>query len=168
MKDRQEKEALLAVIELIKQNKMENQICMSSFLPKYLEEIKNLEFEIEYGFLVWGFGKDPDDYHYRNIRPLNKENYPNLDFAHRGTVNLHFSHCNKENLEFVRKNKLGVHSWFSKNPKHYKDEIVTEDENAFKKLLELGVDVICTNYPDVAIRVREEFMESERKRFGNI
>jgi glycerophosphoryl diester phosphodiesterase len=148
MKDLQVKEALKQVIKLIEDNKMENQICISSFISEYLEELKILKKEIEYGFLIEA-----------KIKNLNLENYP-IDIEHRGTVNLHYSHCTKENVEFIRKNKLGVHVWFSKNKTHYKDEIVTENEEAYKKLLALEVDVICTNYPDVAIKVRQEFMEA--------
>lgn len=155
MKDHNVKESLSIVIKLIEDFKMENQICMSSFIPQYLSEIKNLKKDIEYGFLI-------DNKDFNQLKPLNSEHYPELDFEHKGTINLHFSHCTKENIEFIRKNNLGVHAWFSKNPLHYKDNIVTEDEVAFKKLLDLGVDVICTNYPDIALKVREEFLESEQ------
>ena len=155
MKDLKVKETLREVLKMIKDFGMEDQICLSSFIPEYLQEIKSLNIEIEYGFLIENEGHE-------TLKTLTIENYPKLDFIHKGTVNLHFSHCNEENIDIIRKNGLGVHVWFSKNPKHYENENVTEDEASFKKLLEFGVDVICTNYPDKAIKVRQEFMEAKQ------
>lgn len=158
MKDTDVKEAFNLTMNLIEKNNIKHQICLSSFKPGYLTELKNSEKhnEIEYGFLIEIEGFD-------KLKPLNFENFPELDTEHKGTVNLHYSHCTKENIEFIRQNKLGVHVWFSKRAHHYVDDIITENEYAFKRLLELGVDVICTNYPDVALKCREEFLRNEKK-----
>ena len=37
--------------------------------------------------------------------------------------------------------------------------IISKDD----KLFSLGVDVICTNHPEIAIKVRREFMEAFEK-----
>jgi len=159
-------------MDLIEENKIENQICISSFNPEYYKEIQSLkkerekekekEQDIEYGYLV-----EIDNY--ENIKTFTLEDFQEfkIENVFKGTVNIHYSLCTMENIEFLKKNKFGIHVWFSKREKHYKDKIIFENEEAFKELFAKGVDVICTNYPELAIKARKEYMEANSNANAN-
>jgi glycerophosphoryl diester phosphodiesterase len=138
IKDFNISECLQKVLDLIHKYEMKNQIAISSFKHQYWEEIKKLNLEIEFGFLY-----DTSD---------EQEVQFVFDEARRNTtLNVWYKDVNPELVNKAHEFQMAVLCWFRK-----KDN---ESEEELRYVMGCGVDIVCTNVPDVAIKVRQEIFQ---------
>lgn len=116
------------VVKLIKQYKIEKDVMVSSFHHEYLQKVKELEPSIITAGLVTMGPK------IKQLKNTIKADY----------LNIHESFLTKAIYDKAREAGLGVVVW-----------TVNEKEN-MKKFVQMGVDGIITNYPDVARQVVSE------------
>ena len=123
------------LIALIESFDIHHQIALSSFNHDYHLELTNrgLEIEYEFGFLYNNDGEEEKFY----------------DWSKSGTVNLYAKHADEEKVRIAHQNGRAVQVWFWRDP--------LESEETFINLIRMGVDIICTNYPDIALKVRNEY-----------
>lgn len=136
MKDTQFSECFEKVLNLINLNFMKNQVAISSFKHQYWEEMKKTnEIEnIEFGFLY----DTTDDQKAEFVLNSERKN---------STINVWYKEINPEFVEKAHSFDIAVQCWFCM------DDIETDDIMHY--LMKCGVDVICTNYPEKAIQIRE-------------
>ena len=137
IKDSQVEETFNIVIKLIEERKMLNQIDISSFVHDYHKEIvkynKDHEEKIEFGYLYY----DQKD----------KEFIP-YKFENRGcTMNVYQKDVNKELVDKAHENGMPVMVWFK-----FED---TEEDKDYERILNLGIDCLCCNKPDLAMKYRD-------------
>ena len=136
LKDYQFKKTLDIVTQLIKKKSMFNQISLSSLRPKYISLIKEYNqknnIKIECGKIFKPF---------RQIKDIKK--------ADGCSANVEVNKINRDLIKEAHKNGIPVMVYFL----HEKEE----NETIYKKLIDYNVDVICCNYPNKAIKVRDKY-----------
>ena len=102
---------------------------MSSFNHEYYNKVKEYNL-INNKSLVFGFLYD-------------KSQYYMFDYSKRGSsLNIYWKDASKEVVEKAHVNGMAVLVWFD-----MKEE---ENEEIFKFLIDIGVDIICCNEPLLA------------------
>ena len=138
LKDNQIEKTLSLVIALIDLHQMRHQVAISSFKHQYYYELVKLNInDLEFGFLYNDANK-PDDFNYDLTRP-------------NTTCNFNSKYINKDLVETAHKNNVAVQVWFS-------SERDLENEEEYLKIINLGVDILCVNKIDIAIKSREKFL----------
>ena len=144
IKDSQIEETFNIVVKLIEDRNMFNQIDISSFKHEYYNCVQKYNKEhtnhIEFGFLYY-------DQRDKEFIPYKFENSGN-------TMNVYQRDVNKEIVEKAHKNNIPVMVWFK-----FADE---ESDKDYKKLLELGVDCICCNRPENAMKYRDNIFYKKK------
>jgi glycerophosphoryl diester phosphodiesterase len=139
IKDDRIETAFNKVIEVVEKHEMLNQIAISSFKHEYYDHIqrynKSKGVQIEFGFLYERVGQPK----------FREYNYDVQD----ATLNIPQIDINADIVKKIREKHNGVFAWFTMT-----DE---ENENRYKYLLDIGVDVICCNYPDKAKVFRDKY-----------
>lgn len=130
------------LLPLIDSYDLKNQIAISSFNHEYHDELlrRGLEHEYEFGFLYNAHGQED----------------PQYNWERKGTMNIYADLATEEKIKLAHSNGNSVMVWFWRQPE--------ESEDFFLRIIQLGVDVICTNYPDVAIRARSRYAEEQKKK----
>ncbi len=133
IKDKQVSNMIDVLIPMIEYFNINNQIAISSFNHEYHNELlrRGIDQEYEFGFLYNYDGED--------------ENY---DWTKPGTINIYSNCVNEEKVKLAHEHGKAVVVWFWKEGE--------ETEEKFEKLINYGVDVICTNFPDIAINTRKK------------
>ena len=115
---------------------MFNQISLSSLRPKYISLIKEYNqknnIKIECGKIF-----KPS----RQIKDIKK--------ADGCSANVEVNKINRDLIKEAHKNGIPVMVYFL----HEKEE----NETIYKKLIDYNVDVICCNFPNNAIKVRDKY-----------
>jgi glycerophosphoryl diester phosphodiesterase len=136
IKDTNYSECFEKILEIINEQEMKNQLAISSFKHQYWEEIKKCNENIEFGFLY-----EPEDQEDLNSLIFDSE-------KRNSTINIYYKEVSQELVKKAHDSNIAVHCWFKMN-----DE---ETEEIFRNLFSCGVDVVCTNSPDIALKIREE------------
>jgi glycerophosphoryl diester phosphodiesterase len=145
IKDDDIKKTVDLVVELINKFGNHNQLCISSFDHECFKHLSVHNTNIQFQFL------------------FNKEytwEQPNDDIfkvCRNGTVNIFYGFITAELVKLAHDNNFGIMAWCNK--KINNKVIVEEDEETLFNLMKMGVDVICTNKPDIAISARQRFLE---------
>ena len=140
LKDNQIEKTLSLVIALIDLHQMRHQVAMSSFKHQYYYELVNMNInDLEFGFL-YNDSSDPNSFIYDLTRP-------------NTTCNLNSKYVEKELVETAHKNNVAIQVWFS-------SEEDIENEEEYLKLIKLGVDILCVNNIEIAIKSREKYLFS--------
>lgn len=131
IKDRQVALMIDLLIPMIDFFDIKNQIAISSFNHEYYNELvrRGLDKDYEFGFL---HNYDGEEEYY--------------DWTKPGTINLYANCVSEEKVKLAHEKGRGVVVWFMKEGE--------ETEQNFQILINHGVDVICTNFPDIAINAR--------------
>ena len=146
IKDKNFKETTDLVVDLIKKHKNENQLCISSFHHEYNKELLQFPLNIQFQFLYNSELK---------LEYPSEETYKNNK---RGTVNMFYGCITEDIVKEAHSKNFGVMAWCNKKKN---DKVkVEEDEETFLNLMKMGVDIICSNKPEVAINARKKFIES--------
>lgn len=144
IKDSQIEETFNLVVKLLEEKKMFNQIDISSFVHGYHEFVdqynKTHDEKIEFGFLY-------DDKTEKKFIPYKFENSGS-------TMNVYQKDVTKELVDKAHENNIPVMAWFK-----YLDE---ESDKDYKRLLDFGVDCICCNKPDEAMKYRDHIYNKEK------
>ena len=144
--DKNFKETTDLVVDLIKKHKNENQLCISSFHHEYNKELLQFPLNIQFQFLYNSELK---------LEYPSEETYKNNK---RGTVNMFYGCITEDIVKEAHSKNFGVMAWCNKKKN---DKVkVEEDEETFLNLMKMGVDIICSNKPEVAINARKKFIES--------
>ena len=132
-----------AVIALAEKHSMIDQIAFSSFKHDYYTCVKQYaeakHVELEFGFLYERIGNPkyrPYNFGFENVTM----NFPQLNI-------------NEETMQKARAKKCGVLVWFT-----MADE---ENESIYRKIFDLGVDVMCCNKPNEAKAFRERYLREK-------
>jgi len=138
IKDENYTECFEVILNEIHRHQFKSQCAISSFNHKYWEEIKksNEVDKIEFGFLFYSnehidISFDPE-----------KRN---------STLNLYYKDITEEFVKKAHQNNFGVHVWFENEDQ--------ESEEIFEILFNCGVDVVCTNSPMMAMKIRDKLYE---------
>ena len=150
IKDSNTIETFNQVIKLIEEKKMIKQVAISSFNNKYYNLILNYNLshdeKIEYG-KIYGISLFP-------CFKRKKFDFKNVCF------NIYHKEVTKEIVDNAHKNGNAVMAWFSFEEK--------ENEKMYKRLFDLGVDVICCNEPNKAKEYRDNkyYLNKEKEDEG--
>ena len=129
---------------------MINQVAISSFNNKYYNLILNYNLshdeKIEYG-KIYGISLFP-------CFKRKKFDFKNICF------NIYHKEVTKEIVDIAHKNGNAVMAWFTFEEK--------ENEKMYKRLFDLGIDVICCNEPNKAKEYRDNkyFLNKENEDEG--
>lgn len=116
------------VVELIEKHDYYGKCAVSSFNHKFLDEIQELtKGKLELGYL-WNHQDD-------DLLPETE-----ILFSKGNTINIRVTRITKEVVEEAHKRNYGVQVWIP-----FK---IPETTELYDSLLDMGVDIICTNYPD--------------------
>jgi len=131
------------LLNLIEKYDMYQQIQISSFIHDYYYKIKdfnekNQNKKIEFGFL----------YHPIIERNVYKNEEFNFNFP-GFQINIYAFDINEELVNKAKENNMSVMAWFK-----ILDE---ENDEIYKKLFDLNVDVICSNEPKKLMIFRENY-----------
>lgn len=132
MKELQVKEGFAKVIEMINKYNMINQIAFSSYNYNYWREVVASTKSFEVGFIG---GKYTD----MTVK------------TEKTTWNIYHSSISKGVVENAHERNIGIMAWFGMNDK--------ENDVIYKRLLDIGVDVICSNFPVEAKQYRDEYFK---------
>ncbi len=137
IKDTNLSECFTVILNLINQHEMNRQVAISSFQHDYWEEIKKKEkhTQIEFGFLY-------DTAEGQICEFILTEERRN------STINLWYKEVNPDIVQKAHEKNIAVHCWFGMAD--------PETEEIFKYLMECGTDIICTNTPQLAMKVRDD------------
>ena len=142
LKDYQFKTTFDIVTQLIEKKNMFNQVSLSSLRNKYLSLIKefnqNSTTKIECGKIF-----KPT----QQIKDIKK--------ADGCSANVEVNRINEHLVKEAHKNGIPVMVYFI-NAKE-------ENETIYKKLFDYEVDIICCNYPNNAIKLRDKYYKKEKK-----
>jgi len=120
------------VIKLIEKYDMNEQIQFSSFHHKYYDKVqeynKNHDKKIEFGFIYNNIGRK-------------------FEYKSNSTINIHHKNVNINIVNNAHSLGIGVMTWF------YMGTI--EDTREYERLINLGVDIICSNDPLFAKKFRD-------------
>ena len=134
IKDKRIDEVFNAVIKLIEDYDMSNQIQISSFHFDYYDKVKNYnekhEKKIEFGF-IYSPGA-----------------IPQLKY-NLTTINIHHTDANEDIVKQAHSMGIGVMTWFSMNN--------VEDTLEYERLVKMGVDIICSNDSLFAKKFRDHY-----------
>jgi len=145
LKDKDIKTTTKLVLELIKEYNNHNQLCISSFNHEYSKELNTYQSEIQFQFLY------NDDLVFEN--PKN-EIYDNK----QGTVNLFYGCVTQELVNEIHSRNFGVMVWCNK--RKAENITVEETEETFLKLINMGVDIICANKPELVLSARKRYIKN--------
>jgi glycerophosphoryl diester phosphodiesterase len=135
IKDKNHKKCLDQVLCCIKENRMDEQVAISSFQHEYWHEMIKLKESIEFGFLYDTTEGQICEFCFDQERKNN-------------TINLWYKEVTPELVEKAHKNDFAVHCWFClEDP---------ETDEIFRYLFNCGVDIVCTNSPLLAMKIRDE------------
>lgn len=138
MKDPNCNQAFEEVYKLIAEYNMQKEVQISSFNFEYWDVIKGkgLENNIEFGFLY----------------DKNSQKAPlNIGYANKKSmINIWHGDVTKEIVDKAHENSIGVLAWFD-----LKDD---ETDEIISNLIQNKIDVICSNNPRNALRVRESII----------
>ena len=131
------------LLNLIEKYEMFEQIQISSFHHDYYFKIKdfnekNPNKKIEFGFL----------YHPIIERNVYKNEEFNFNFSGY-QMNIYAFDVNENIVKKAKENYMSVMAWFKM--------LDVENEEIYKKLFELNVDVICSNQPKKLMEFRENY-----------
>ena len=150
IKDFNALETFNQVVKLLEEKKMINQVAISSFNNKYYNLILNYNLshdeKIEYG-KIYGISLFP-------CFKRKKFDFKNICF------NIYHKEVTKEIVDIAHKNGNAVMAWFTFEEK--------ENEKMYKRLFDLGIDVICCNEPNKAKEYRDNkyFLNKENEDEG--
>ena len=124
------------IIKLVEKFHFFNQISISSFHHYYYNNVEEYNKKHKKK-LVFGF-------------IYNKGNNGSFEYNKQGhSLNIYWSDVTKKVCNKAHKNGMAVLAWFS---------ISDEENNAkYKKLIDNGVDAICSNFPLLAKNFRDEY-----------
>lgn len=122
------------VVRLIEKMGAENWVVVTSFHPEMLKRVRELDPTISTGLLMF--------------KPENDPCQKALEVGAKG-IHINFRYVDKKLVEDAHRRGLKVCVW---NPD-------TKEDMA--KMIELGVDVIGSNRPDILINLLREFRERE-------
>ena len=121
------------LIKLIEQYDIYEQIQISSFHHKYYDKVQEYnekhQNKLEFGFIY------------------NKN--PKLVFKSNSTINIHHTTANEEIVKKAHSLGIGVMTWFSMGS--------LEDTEEYERLINLGVDIICSNDSLFAKKFRDHY-----------
>ena len=121
------------IMALIEEYDFFDQISICSFFYGYFDKIQEYNKKNNRN-IIFGFGYN-----------MNQKNY---DFSKKGcTLNIYWKNINKEICDKAHENGMGIVAWF----KYDEDETI---EN-YKQIIDIGVDVIVSNYPVLAKNYRD-------------
>ena len=122
-------------IKLIEQYDMNEQIQFSSFHYKYYDKVqeynKNHDKKIEFGFIY--------------------NTNPTIEYKSNSTINIHHTTANEEIVKKAHSLGIGVMTWFSMGS--------LEDTREYERLINLGVDIICSNDSLLAKKFRDHYFK---------
>ena len=150
IKDFNALETFNQVVKLLEEKKMINQVAISSFNNKYYNLILNYNLshdeKIEYG-KIYGISLFP-------CFKRKKFDFKNICF------NIYHKEVTKEIVDIAHKNGNAVMAWFTFEEK--------ENEKMYKRLFDLGIDVIYCNEPNKAKEYRDNkyFLNKENEDEG--
>ena len=130
-------ECIDKVIQAIISHNIRDQVAISTFEQHSWHHLKEYSdcHSIELGFLYDNKENKNIEFHY----DLTKQN---------ATMNVWQGEVTAEFVDRAHKNNIAVHCWFCLDDK--------EDEETIQYLIKCGVDVICCNYPDNALEIRDK------------
>lgn len=131
LKDPDIKETFAQVIKLIETYDMINQIAFSSFKHEYAEEVKKYKKDI-----------------IQSQKDKKKFIPYNFEVSHC-SMNIYGEDINKEMVDKIHSKGNTVMCWFG-----VKD---AENEEIYRKIFDLGVEVLCCNEPDKALAFRNKY-----------
>ena len=124
------------IIKLVEKFHFFNQISISSFHHYYYNNVEEYNKKHKKK-LVFGF-------------IYNKGNNGSFEYNKQGhSLNIYWSDVTKKVCNKAHKNGMAVLAWFSLD-----DE---ETNEKYKKLIDKGVDVICSNFPLLAKNFRDKY-----------
>lgn len=135
IKDKSHKKCLDQVLSIVRELNMDDQIAISSFQHEYWHELRKMNEFIEFGFLYDTTEGQTCEFCFDQDRKNN-------------TLNVWYKEVTPELVEKAHKNELAVHCWFCMAD--------VETEDIFRYLFNCGVDVVCTNSPSLAMKIRDE------------
>jgi glycerophosphoryl diester phosphodiesterase len=138
IKDCNYAECFEQILNLIHKYDLKAQCAISSFKHQYWDEMKKVQEteKIEFGFLY-------------ECKEERGEVTLNFDIERENsTINVHYKDVSEEFVKKVHMNNIAVHCWFN-----MEDE---ETAEIMRYLFGCGVDVICCNHPNIALKIREE------------
>lgn len=144
LKDPNHKETFEEVHKLVTEYEMHKEVQISSFRFNYFDALieYGLHAKIEFGFL--------------HDRSCEKNLELNFNFK-QSMINLWYGDVTKEIIEKAHRNHIGVMAWFCMN-----DE---ETYEIIHRLIDMKIDVICTNDPRNALKIRENYYKT-RANYG--
>jgi len=145
LKDYQYEQTFNIVIDLITKKNMFDQIALSSSKNKYLQliyqyNIKNNN-KIECGHILRIFSKTKDKF---NIYGC--------------SMNIRAFEINEDIVKEAHKNGLPVMAYFLKED--------NENDEIYKKLIDFNIDVICCNFPNKALKFRNNYFYEKYRQKG--
>ena len=121
-------------IKLIEKYDMNEQIQFSSFHHKYYDKVqeynKNHDKKIEFGFIY-------------------NDKSKKFDYKSNSTINIHHKKVNENVVNKAHSLGIGVMTWFYMG--------FQEDTREYERLINLGVDIICSNDPLLAKKFRDNY-----------
>lgn len=138
LKDSNTLETAKLVSELVEKYHMAEQINFSSFNFQYYNDFQQISpNRYQFGFL----------YEHEDIEKL--------DFSHPGqSLNIGMHIVNEEIVTKAKKAGMSIMAYID-------SENGEENEELYLLCFKLGVDIICVNYPEMAIKCREAFFNSK-------
>lgn len=137
------------LLPLIEKHQNQGQLSISGFNHKYFNEINRKNPDIQFQF-TFGCDYNNDDF-----------NPEVFKMAKRGTINMYYATLTEEIVKLAHENGFGVLAWCDKygSPK----TPIAENEETFYNLMKMGVDVVCANKVDLALKARKKFIEDQKK-----
>lgn len=111
-------------VQTVKKTQMDEQVVFTSFHLDRISKVKNIDSSLKVGAI---FGQPPEDFCQRA-----------LDAGASG-IGIHYKNLNRELVKEAHRHELDVRAW---NP-----DTISE----MKKMIELGVDGVSSNRPDLLI-----------------
>jgi len=137
------------LIDLIQKHNIKNQLIVSSFKHEYYQELKAYNLDIHFQFLFNSEFKR--EFPFQSV----------YDICNRGTMNIFYGYITEEMVKEIHSKNFGVLAWCNKTKT---DKVnVEEDEETFYNLIKMGVDIICTNKPDIVLQARNRFINNHQK-----
>ena len=149
IKDPNHSECLHQILNIVRFHNMTKQVAFSSYKHEYWHEIKKIDEteSFEFGFLYDTTEGQVCEF------VLNQE-------RQKSTLNVWYKEVTPELVEKAHQNNIAVHCWFCMAD--------PETEDIFRFLMNSGVDVICTNSPSLALRIREEIFGKKNSKDFNL
>ena len=154
LKDKNVQKTTELVINLIKKYNNHCDLSISSFNHEYYNELSKYDIDIQFQFLLDYQLPDNEtkDKSHKDIIPIYKNGNK------KGTINMFFGEITEEIVKEVHDSGLGIMAWCNKVKNEKLND--AENEEIFFKLISIGVDIICSNYPDKVFNARQKYIES--------